>query len=171
MLGEEGLYRLHSGTKIGRAVDVPGIHAITVKDGTLWAADAGRVGYLSNGAFVPQSERFVDAPISNILVDAEDTIYAATETEIFTLRRIDGEFVATQRHAGFNHIIRLFVDRERTLWLSSESGLIRALGDRFAHYPLRTENDPQMVWASLKIPKGRFGLRRSAACCVKRATC
>ena len=156
VLGSEGLYRLHAGTKIGRSADISGIHAVTVDHNTLWAADGeGRVGYLSNGAFVPRSERLTDIPIRNIVV-AEDTIHVATEDEAVTLKRFDGEFVATQRQSGFDSIIRLFLDREQTLWLSSESGLTRALGDRFAHFPLRTGNDTQTVWGITEDSENSF---------------
>ena len=148
VLGAAGLYRLHAGSKIGRAVDIPGIRAIAVEDGAVWAADAqGRVGQLRGGAFVPQSESLTDAPILNIATDAGATVYVATAEEIITLKPVDGNFVVTQRHAGFNSIKRLLVDREQTLWLSTESGLIRAFGDRFAHFQLRTSDEPQMVWS------------------------
>ncbi|MBT8100014.1 MAG: EAL domain-containing protein, partial [Gammaproteobacteria bacterium] len=56
----------------------------------------------------------------------------------------------------------LFVDRENSLWLSSQSRLIRFLGDRFRHFRLRTSFESETVWAIAEDSERRvwFGTQR-----------
>ncbi len=50
----------------------------------------------------------------------------------------------------------ILVDRDGVLWASSRNGLLRYLGDRFEHYPLRNDRTPFDVRAIARDQQGRI---------------
>lgn len=157
-----GLYELTFGadTKLElHASDIRQIHVDT--SGTLWAANTdGMVGIWRDGEFDPIAEIESEGEIVNIAVDQDGIVWVATNDELFSLEVGDQpgqeSDALVNRYTGIDQVTSLFVDNENSLWLASESRLIRFLGDRFLHYRLRTSLDPETVWAIAEDSVGRF---------------
>ncbi len=158
---ESGLYELElvPEPKLDHvAADIVQVHA----DGdALWAIDSSnRVGQWTDGAFDVRASIVSPRPLSQLVTEPDGTVWAASQTELFSFDGAAGGEVRTgaaiERQAGFSEVTALFVDREHTLWLSSNSRLMRYLGNRFRHFKLRRGTDPETVWTITEDDRGRM---------------
>jgi ligand-binding sensor domain-containing protein len=129
--------------------------------GTLWIADSNNnIGIWNGNSLDSQVSIDSQLPVVNITTSPDGTVWAATESELFSFdgRASISQHIGRQvrRYGGLEEVSSLFVDREGTLWLSSESRLIRFLGDRFRHYRLKTAADSETVWAISEDASGRL---------------
>ncbi len=157
-----GMYRLtfNPHPELQQVSDII-VQAHFAADGTLWVADLhNRIGTWQNGVF--EVRAIVNSPnkLIGIASGADDTVWAATESELFSFDGSRSESVQSgamiQKYGGIDDLSTLFVDRENILWLSSESRLVRYLGDRFRHFPLQTESESETVWSISEDARGRF---------------
>ncbi len=155
-------------------------HALHVDaDGTLWMADEeNRIGRWDDDRFVPQTDLDDDIEIVDLARDADGIIWAAAPDRLFRIGNDHdhgavsngGDVAAPEPITGVERVTTMFVDRENSLWLSSDNGLIRFLGDRFRHHQLRTGTETETVWGIAEDSHGQmwFGtqtklLRRDVA--------
>lgn len=158
---DTGLYRLTLGPKPSVTLVSEHIRQAHGEDGTLWVADSeNRVGVWSDGDIDVRAEIAASSAINGIATDANGTVWVSSEMALF---RFDGTVTGPpltndriREYEGFDEVSTLFVDREQTLWLSSNSRLIRSLGDRFRHFKLRTGSDPETVWGIAEDDRGRL---------------
>lgn len=130
-------------------------------DGTLWVVDnENRVGIWQDGQFEPRAVIDSEEEIVSIVTDNDGIVWAAVADTLF---KVDGDNTkaepnirTVQQFSGIDTVSSLFVDRENSLWLSSNSGLIRFLGDRFVHHRLRTGTDTETVWGIAQDKHQRF---------------
>jgi len=120
-------------------------------DGTLWVVDKGnRIGIWRDGEFEYRAIINPEQEIVSIVTDRDGTIWAAAAHALFKIggdsAKTAPDLMPVKQFDGVDTISSLFVDRENSLWLSSNSGLIRFLGDRFMHHRLRTGTDTETVW-------------------------
>ena len=157
----DALYRLLLEPRVQLDKILEGIVLAEGAGDELWLVDSNhRLGLLSEGRFDPRATLPASLPEDSMAVDAGGQIWVANQSSIFGMKRAaagsnEGVMNIT-RHDGFDNIRAVFLDREHTLWVSGNSGLIRFLGDRFSHYRLRTDADPETVWAIAEDPAGRL---------------
>ena len=159
--GSSGLHRVELDSEFEVALESPDIRAIYAAGETLWVAgEDGRVGTWEDGEFRSVAEVSTSRPINQIEVAQDGTIWISSSAELFKIEpAADGGYsdsVAVRQHDTFQDVVNLFVDREQTLWLSSEGGLVRAFDDRFAHHSLRRDSDPVVVWGIAEDRTGSF---------------
>ena len=157
-----GLYQLTFGANAGLELRAPDIRHIDIDDtGRLWVVDKdGKAGIWRDGAFETFVDLETDSAVASIAADRTGVIWVVTADELLSFDGIEqpaeiGD-LSVNRYAGIDQVTSLFVDNENSLWLASDSRLIRFLGDRFRHYQLRTELDPETVWAIAEDRRGRF---------------
>jgi len=129
--------------------------------GTLWAADAaGKIGIWQDRVFKQVVGIDSENEIVGITSDRDGLLWVATRNELFRVisrgRDSESDDVNVKQFSGIDDVTSLFVDRENTLWMSSGSRLIRFLGDRFQHFRLRTDSEPETVWTISEDRHGRF---------------
>ncbi len=127
--------------------------------GILWAGDElGTIGTWVDGTFQRQVSIQAGSELVAIVTDDKGLVWAAFTDELFSFRRsdIDGSTAQDRprRYDDVDNITSLFVDRENSLWISTESRLVRFLGDRFRHFRLRTTLNHVTVWG---IGEDRLG--------------
>lgn len=124
----------------------------------LWAVDGrNRLGRIVDNDFQPLFQIPVDEPLTALQADGAGTVWASTETLLLEMTGLDDGGEPTVRHfSGFDQLSSLFIDREHTLWLSSSSRLGRYLGDRFEHFKLQSEAEPETIWSITQDPQGRM---------------
>ncbi|MBT8077003.1 MAG: EAL domain-containing protein [Gammaproteobacteria bacterium] len=141
---QQGIWQLHQAT-----------------DGELWMADErGRVGVWKDGELDVRAVIESSEPIVSIAKQPTGRVWVATPG---SLHGFDGNGAGRiqsgadiETFGGFDELTALFVDRENTLWLASNSRLIRFLGTRFRQFNLKTGSDPETVWAITEDSSGRF---------------
>ncbi len=128
-------------------------------DGATWVVDRdNRIGLWRDGVFAERAQIDSESPVFSIVVDRDGILWATTTNALY---KIDSStthvgLLPVRRFGGIDRITSLFVDRENSVWLSSDSGLVRFLGDRFQHYRLRTGTDNETVWGIAEDLRGRF---------------
>ena len=155
-----GLYLLET-TPLARLEPVS--DAITLVhhrgDGESWVVDRNnRIGLWRDGQFIERARIDTESPVFSIVMDRDSILWATTANALY---KIDSSaqhvgLLPARRFGGIDRITSLFVDRENTVWLSSDSGLVRFLGDRFQHLRLRTGTDNETVWGIAEDGRGRF---------------
>jgi len=157
-----GLYKLVTGVSGGltKMSDVIS-HVQVDSKGTVWAVDSGaRIGVWKNGVFEARATIPSNDPIVGIAISADGIVWVATSDTLFGFdglgQSTGGGGAEVSRFTGLDGVTSVFIDRENSLWLSSSSGLIRFLGDRFQHYRLRTGTDSVTVWAITEDKRGRI---------------
>ncbi len=174
VVGETGLYQLR--TDAGHRLDKLNDDARKVhvdRSGITWVIDnANRIGTFTDGAFTVLSRIDTDDEVLGLASDSDGVIWATTETAFFAFNRFDnviGHVGANiQRFDGVDQVKSIFVDREDTVWLASSSRLIRFLGDRFRHYPLRQGSEPVTAWAVTEDGQGRMWFGTHAGLTLRR---
>ena len=160
--GSSGLHRVELSSKFEVALESPDIRAIYAAGETLWvASEDGRVGTWEDGEFRSVAEVSTSRPINQIEVAQDGTIWISSSAELFKIEpAADGGYsnsVAVRQHDTFQDVVNLFVDREQTLWLSSEGGLVRAFDDRFrALQPAAGIRIPSLFGGSRRTVIGSF---------------
>lgn len=155
-----GLYRLTFGAETRLELLDDSIRRIhTDSTGNLWVADVdGQVGVWQDGRFTPSARIVSDTEIVSVVTNHTGVVWVATNYELFGFdsdgRESEDGTVDVRRYTEVDRVTSLFVDHENSLWLSSDSRLIRFLGDRFQHHRLRTTADPETVWS---ISEDRIG--------------
>ena len=157
-----GLYRFRN--EAGSSLELldETIRKIYVDEhGNLWAGDvSGNVGLWADGVFHPQATVATENELVSIVKDKSDRVWVATKDELFSFdsrgSTNTGSNHDLRKYEGVDQITSLFVDRENSLWLSTESRLTRFLGDRFHHFRLRTGVSNVTVWAIGEDRSGRF---------------
>ncbi len=158
---DTGMYRLTLAPEPSVALASDTIRLVHADKNTLWVADLEhRVGVWSDGSFDLRANIVTSTPLNSIKTDSTGAVWVSSETQLF---RFDGSAAGSaangdevRQYPGFDDLSNLFVDREQTLWLSSNSRLIRSLGDRFRHFKLRTGPDPETVWGITEDKHGRI---------------
>ena len=162
VVAESGLYQLDINREVQLrllSAAVTQMHAAA--DGTLWVIDRdNRVGIWQRGAFKQRAVIDSPDPLINITTGADATIWVASGNKLFSFDGDDdilpGGVASIRSYGSINETSSLFVDQENTLWLSSDSRLIRFLGDRFRHYRLKSGSDSETVWAISQDQRGRM---------------
>ncbi len=157
-----GLYRLWLGETPELqlvAADIIGVQASA--DGKIWAVDReNRIGVWNDGEFAVRAIVESEHQLVCLAIGIQDTIWIATANEFYSFDGTQTDIVQTgdmlKKYDGVDTISSMFVDRENTLWLASESRLIRFLGDRFRHSRLKTETDSETVWTINEDLQGRI---------------
>ncbi len=169
-----GLYSLDLETQPTLELLERSVRQIHADDtGTLWLSnEAGQVGVWQDGAMVPYVGIDSANPIVSIVTDRLGLVWVATKDELFSfearIAAVGNVEAEVRRYTGTDDVNSMFVDREGSLWLSSRSRLIRFLGDRFQHFRLRTEQDPETVWATAEDRHGRFWFGTDAKLIMRR---
>ena len=133
----------------------------TSKSGTIWASTTNNeIGIWKNGKLEVRATLDPAAELISVVSGIDGTVWIATVNELF---KFDGNLPGTVQKGNSitkyelgNDITSLFIDFENTLWLASESRLIRFLGDRFLHFELRTQSDSESVWSVSEDGRGRI---------------
>jgi len=130
-------------------------------DGAVWAADRdNRIGIWKDGVLDVRALIETADGLVCITVGAHGMVWAATANELFSFDGSQENIVHTsetiRKYDGIDNISSQFVDRENTLWIASESRLIRFMGDRFRHFRLKTESDSETVWSISEDDEGRI---------------
>jgi len=161
-VGDTGLYKVMPGEStplLKVSNNITHIHAD--HNQRLWAANKGnQIGVWTDMRFSVRAAIDTDESIVGIATSSEGTVWAATSNALFKFdsnnKSILYSGAGLKRFDRIDQVSSLFVDREDTLWLASDSRLIRFLGDRFEHYRLQTNNDPVTVWGISEDRLGRF---------------
>lgn len=137
----------------------PDITHIFTDESELWAIDRERrVGAWRDGAFEPIVVIPGVEEIVGFGADSDANVWVGTTTGMIrfgTGHVSDGE-LPVRRYDGFDAIADVYVDHERTLWVSTGSQVMRYLGNRFRHFKLATGDQPQTIWAITEDDEGRF---------------
>ena len=152
------LYRLVTEPRVQLQEIAPDILLAAGAGDRLWLVDSNnRIGTLSDNRFDALATVPSATSLDNIAVDTGGTVWVSNASEIFSLSGAESGAAPEMGHYdGFDNVRSIFLDREHTLWMSANSRLIRFLGDRFRHYKLQTETDPETVWTIAEDPEGRF---------------
>ena len=155
---DTGLYELDRDPAVGLVLAADDILHAHVKDGELWVIDSSnRVGVWRDRRIDVRATPPAAEPLNGLVVDPNGIVWTSTQTELFAFDGSDPEDEpSVRRYRNFDEIAALFLDRENTLWFSSNSRLIRFLGDRFRHFKLQTGPDPVTVWAIAEDGAGRL---------------
>lgn len=113
---------------------------------TLVARNDGEVGRWEHGRVNWLTSPF-DLEPTAIAADDDGNIWAATRDQVF---QVDSGEPAIEV-AG---VRRLVVDREKVLWLASDTGLYRSLGNRIEHFWLDVGDESPEVYAITSDPVG-----------------
>jgi len=159
-VGSEGLYSM-------KLVPQPTIRhvrkdilLVDAGEEALWLIDKERrLGRFVDFRFEPVATIPGDAELVSLASDSIDNVWTATRTRLFKIAAGSGNGdgpAEVRDYNGFDELASLYVDQERTLWLSSSSRLVRFLGDRFQHYKLKTGSDPETIWAISQDRNGRM---------------
>ena len=158
LVGDNGLFRL--GDTRADALDLISadiVHADATED-ELWVIDkANRVGIWTGREIDVRAAPAATEELNGITVTSDGTAWVSSRTQLFALDlRYGGAATPVRHYPNFDGVAAMFVDREHTLWLASNSRLVRFLGNRFRHYTLRTGQDPMTVWAITQDSDQRF---------------
>ncbi|NOX70205.1 MAG: EAL domain-containing protein [Gammaproteobacteria bacterium] len=137
------------------------VHIYPAANGAVWAADRQkRIGIWKDGVLDVRAIIETADDLVCITIGAYGTVWAATAGELFSFDGRQANTVHTadtiRKYDGIDNISSQFVDRENTLWIASESRLIRFMGDRFRHFRLKTESDSETVWSISEDDEGRI---------------
>jgi len=159
---ETGLYRLVFGDNPDvELIDESLRTAYFDPYGRLWAVgETGVVGLVKENAFDPLVHTGAEKDIVDVVMDLNDVVWVATGNELLSIEssNLDAEgFSATiKKYGGIDDVTSMHIDKENSIWLASESRLVRFLGDRFRHYRLSKQPDFQNVWSIAQDRYGRF---------------
>ena len=93
---------------------------------------------------LPEGAQFFDMRVA-----MDGTVWVATDRGLLRFvapQAGSTETTAETLYGDFERLNSLFVDREQTLWVGSESKLSRHLGSRFQHYAIDFPNVSATVW-------------------------
>ena len=110
-------------------------------DGGLWRWSANGLERLPVTAATIDIDRMAVDPDNRVWVRSNEELIAPSGARLRLAGTIPRE---------------ILVDRDGVLWASSRNGLLRYLGDRFEHYPLRNDRTPFNVRAIARDQKGRM---------------
>ena len=159
---DSGLYQLMPGPDFDLRHVSETIGLIhTAADGAVWVADSNnQIGILRDDALEVRAVISTESELISLATGIDGTVWAATENELFSFDGTRPGAVQTEGsitlYEDNSDITSLFIDRENTLWLSSQSRLIRFLGERFLHFELKVESDSQTIWAIGEDDRGRL---------------
>ena len=152
-----GLYELTVAGETRLTLQSEAIRMVHVDaSGVMWVVDGdNRIGTFTNGEFSPRARIETGSDIKGIGTDGDGLVWAATVDALFVFDSLSTESEApVRRFGGLDEVTSLFVDRENSVWLASDSRLIRFLGDRFSHLRLSAGSEQITVWG---ITEDLFG--------------
>ena len=137
------------------------ISLLHADDQELWAVNRQKqLGRFSELVFELVADLPAEQSPRSVSSDSVGTVWVSGDTELFAVHgagpRWRDDKVSVRRYPDFDELSNIYVDHERTLWISSGSRLVRFLGDRFQHYRLQTGSDPETIWAITEDAQGRF---------------
>ena len=157
-----GLYRLERGEHPELAMIDERIRTIHVDTaGELWVVDrSNNIGVFRDRVFDIRLTLESPDQLVGIAVDRKGLVSLSTSDELLQFDssgESPEEVAATlKRYAGIDRVTSVFLDNEDSVWLSTDNGMARFLGDRFRHFRLRTGPDLVTVWTVGEDRYGRF---------------
>ncbi len=157
-----GLYQLDYGENPELHLFDENIRRIHVDTaGELWVADrSGNIGILRDRVFDIRIKLKSHNNLVGIAVDRQGLVSVLTSDELlqFDSTGEDRQEIeaSLKRYGGIDQVSAIFLDNEDSVWLSTDTGMIRFLGDRFRHFRLRTGPDLETVWTIGEDRYGRF---------------
>lgn len=117
----------------------------------LWIGQTGnRIGVYSESGIEPRYAPELSDAIVELAIAADGRVSAATAAELVSFKdrgmSAAPAEIETTRYA-VTSTWALHVDRENTLWIGTENGLFRHLGDRFQHYRIPDGFGDSNTWA------------------------
>ncbi|MDH3440518.1 MAG: EAL domain-containing protein, partial [Gammaproteobacteria bacterium] len=124
--------------------------------GILWVVDNDNViGTFQNGEMTERVRIQASSDVVGLGTSNSGLVWAATKDSLYSFDGFGTDAETPVREfTGLDEVTSIFVDRENSVWLASDSRLIRFLGDRFRHYRLSSGTEQITVWG---ITEGRDG--------------
>lgn len=157
--GDTGLYELSFNGEISLTLVSDSIRAAhSDGSGVLWVVDSNNaIGTFHDGQFTERARIDSDSEIVGIATSNRGLVWAATDDTLYSFDSFSTDPSASLRQFnGLDEVTSLFVDREDSVWLASDSRLIRFLGDRFRHYRLNSGSEQITVWGITEDRDGRY---------------
>ena len=111
----------------------------TSPKGELWLGDNdGKYWRWSRDGLKAITRAVYTDDIDRMAIDADDEVWVRSDDLLITP---SGEYL--EFHGA--DLEDLLVDKDGVVWVTSGSGLLRYLGSRFTHYPVRTDHAPLVV--------------------------